>query len=276
MIHPFLALKAHTQTLVLRNFEYTPYGKYMKKIHNIHLGESCFIIGNGPSLTADDLNILQEKKIDTFAVNRIYKIFSKTRWRPTYYVNTDAVLIRDILGDIDNIEAKEKFVPLQNKYYQGIDLKHVRYFFRNDLREKDQKEGFALDCSKQVNMRGTVTIDCMQLAIHMGYRYIYLLGVDHNFDKIITDEGEVVINTGVKNYFVEDYDTDVSNEVTHNLGNTTKAYSDIGVFCERHGVKVYNATRKTKLDVFEKVGFEEAINEILEKRNNKAKSCEEK
>ena len=262
MIHPLLSIQAHTQTFILKHFRYTHYGRYMKKIHNSHLGESCFIIGNGPSLSADDLTVLHDNNIDTFAVNRIFKIFPLTRWRPTYYVSTDHVLVRDILDDVNNIEAKEKFIPLQNKYYNGIVVRGARYFFRNDKRENDQPEGFSLDCTDQVNIRGTVTIASIQLAAHMGYRNIYLLGVDHNFDKIITENGEIIIDPSVKNYFVEGYDNDVADEVVHDLGNTTKAYLDVQRFYSNNGVHVYNASRQTKLTVFPRVTFEEAIKVI--------------
>lgn len=271
MIHPILSIQARTQTFILKHFKYTPYAHYMKKIHNSHLGESCFVIGNGPSLRAEDLTTLHENRIDTFAVNRIFKIFSKTNWKPNYYVSTDHVLIRDMLDEVNALELGEKFIPLQNKYYHDIKVNGAHYFFRNDLRERDQKDGFSLDCTEQVNMRGTVTIACIQLAMHMGYRHIYLLGVDHNFDKVITESGEVIIDPSVKNYFCEGYDDDVANEVVHNLGNTTKSYMDVEKFCSTNGVEVINATRTTKLDVFKKVTFEEALKQIQKRKNEYVK-----
>lgn len=255
MIHPILSIQAHTQTFLLKHFRHTPYGRYMAKIHNSHLGERCFVVGNGPSLTATDLTALHERGIDSFAVNRIYQIFPQTDWRPTYYVSTDAVMIRDHLDEVNKIPS-EKFIPLQNKYYLGIKVKGAHYFFRNDRRENDQPEGFGLDCTEQVNIRGTVTIACIQLAIHMGYRDIYLIGVDHNFDKIITENGEVVIDPSVKNYFCDGYDDDVANEVQHDLGNTTRAYLDVRRFCDKQDIHVYNASRQTKLNVFERADFD--------------------
>lgn len=266
MIHPLLSVQAHTQTFMLKHFKKTPYGKYMARIHNSHLGESCFVIGNGPSLASKDLDILQKNKIDTFAVNRIFKIFPQTDWRPTYYVSTDHVLVRDILDEVNKLPVKDKFIPLQNKYYHNIIVDKAHYFFRNDIRDNDQPGGFSLDCTEQVNMRGTVTIACIQLAAHMGYRYIYLLGVDHNFDKVITENGEVVIDPSVKNYFCEGYDDDVANEVVHDLGNTTRSYIDVERFYSKNGVEILNATRKTKLRVFRTITFEEAIGQIDERK----------
>lgn len=266
MIHPFLSIQAHLQTFLLKHFVHTPYGKYMARIHNSHLGESCFVIGNGPSLTTENLETLNKKGIDSFAVNRIYKVFPQTTWRPTYYVSTDAVLIRDCLDEVSAMPVEHKFIPLQNKYYLGIKVKGAHYFFRNDRREKDQPDGFSLDCTAQVNMRGTVTIACIQLAIHMGYRHIYLIGIDHNFDKVITENGEMVIDPSVKNYFIEGYDDDVSNEVQHDLGNTTIAYWDVRKFVDKNGIEVLNASRQTKLNAFPVISFEEAVKQIEQRR----------
>ena len=51
----------------------------LQKFYNTKVGKRCFIIGNGPSLRIEDLERIKD---DTFAVNRIYKIFDKTFWRP--------------------------------------------------------------------------------------------------------------------------------------------------------------------------------------------------
>ena len=64
MIHSLLSIQVRTQTFILKHFRHTPYGRYMAKIRNSHLGESCFIIGNGPSLTVEDLNTLHNGGID--------------------------------------------------------------------------------------------------------------------------------------------------------------------------------------------------------------------
>ncbi len=261
-MHPLKSIEARTQNWILRHFRHTGHGRKMAKLRNSHLGESCFIIGNGPSLTVQDLDTLCRLGIDTFAVNRIYQIFPQTQWRPAYYVNTDHVLIRDKLDEVAKIPAEIKFIPLQNKYYHGISVAGATYFFRNDRREKDQSEGFSLNCTNQVNIRGTVTIDCIQLAMHLGYKNIYLLGIDHNFDKIITENGEVIIDPSVKNYFVEGYDADVAGEVVHDLGTTTKAYYDVRRFVDKTDVTIYNASRKTKLDAFPRVSFEEALIQV--------------
>lgn len=258
--HPILSVKARTLNYFVKHFKLTKYYRQMKKIHNTHLGESCFVIGNGPSLTAEDLNAIVENNIDSFAMNRIYKIFPQTDWRPTYYVNTDWVLIRDVLETVNTIPAKQKFFPIHHLYNESF-RKHIKNKYIFFLGCSDEMQ-YSIDCSKCLKGVGTVTIASIQLAAHMGYRNIYLLGIDHNFDNIIDENGNTIINEGVKNYFVDNYDTDIASEVVHNLGNTTRRYNDVQEYFPKHGVNIYNATRVTKLEAFPKISFEEAIKRI--------------
>ncbi len=260
--HPILSVKARRINKIFKYYNLTKYHRRMKKIYNSHLGESCFVIGNGPSLTADDLNTLIDNNIDSFAANRIYKIFPQTKWRPTYYVNSDWSLIRDVLEEVNLIPAKIRFFPVHHLYQKS---------FRKTIGNKtvfnmkySEDTAFRLDCTDSIKGVGTVTIEAIQLAAHMGYRNIYLLGVDHNFDNIIDKSGKTVVNKDVKNYFVDDYDTDISNKVVHNLGNTTRKYYEAQKFYAEHGVNIYNSTRTTKLEAFPKTAFENAVKSITE------------
>ena len=71
---------------VVKNYEKTRYGKRIARLRNKHAGQRCFIVANGPSLRPEDLDLLQRSGEITFGMNRIYKLFDQTRWRPTYYV----------------------------------------------------------------------------------------------------------------------------------------------------------------------------------------------
>ena len=51
------------QNWAAKNFDKTKYGKKLAKLKDSHKGELCFIIGNGPSLSVNDLNKLYEKDI---------------------------------------------------------------------------------------------------------------------------------------------------------------------------------------------------------------------
>ena len=83
--HPILSVKARWVNFAVRHFKYTPYYSGMKRIHNTHVGESCFVIGNGPSLTAADLDTLAENHIDSFAMAFAPQICCSIVF--AYYVN---------------------------------------------------------------------------------------------------------------------------------------------------------------------------------------------
>lgn len=244
------------------NFDKTNMGKRISAYKNKYNGERCFILGNGPSLNPDDLTKLNANGEITFATNRIYNIFGKTEWRPTFYCCEDEMIIQEKQSEINSIEAREKFIPINLKWYHNVNVNDACYFFMNYDRDKDEKYSFSTDISKQINCRGTVTFTCMQIAAYMGFSEIYLIGVDHNYQKIINDEGEVVVDNSVKDYFCEGYDEDIKGQVVHNMGNNTLAYIDAKKYCdESKKTTIYNATRGGKLEVFKRVDLDELLNQ---------------
>ena len=73
----------------LKNYTKTAAGKLLAAYKDIYTGQRCFLIGNGPSLRAEDLTRLHEAGEITFAFNRVYNIFEQTPWRPTFYISQD-------------------------------------------------------------------------------------------------------------------------------------------------------------------------------------------
>ena len=112
--------------------------KILKPYHNLHRGQRCFVIGNGPSLKAEDLTRIWNLDIPTFACNRIHMIFSQTEWRPTYYFISDAKIV----------ELEAKIVELQNQYAKAYaDTQNMQKRLQNEfeLSKKYRIQSFALD-----------------------------------------------------------------------------------------------------------------------------------
>ena len=265
-----LYIESKVQNYQSKNFSRTKMGKELKKYKNKHIGERCFILGNGPSLTPEDLTTLHENGEITFATNRIYNIFDKTEWRPTYYCCEDELIIKEKQEEIENIPCEAKFIPINLKWYHEVSIKDANYFYINYNRDSHDKYSFSTDISKQINCRGTVTFTCMQIAAYMGFSEIYLLGVDHNYQKIIDDNGNIVEDKSVNDYFCEKYDEDIKDVVVHDMGNNTRAYIDAKAYCdESKKTTIYNSTRGGKLEVFQRVNFDELF---LNKDYNEDKS----
>ena len=77
------------------------------ELKNRHKGKRCFIVGGGASLKMSDLDILKDES--TFGMNKIYKAFCKTKWRPTYYLSNDPVMLSENYEIISELIKGVKF-----------------------------------------------------------------------------------------------------------------------------------------------------------------------
>lgn len=241
----------------LHNYEKTAHGKRLAAYKDKFARRRCFIIANGPSLRTEDLDLLHERGEITFGMNRIYKLFDQTEWRPTYYVCEDELIAQSQQAEINAIESTEKFIPIELKWWHNVSIENACYFHLNYKEQDRYPFSFSTDCAHQIDCRGTVTCSCMQLAAYMGFSEIYLLGVDHNYRVTIDINGNVVTDPNAKDYFCEGYDTDIKDIVVHDMGNNTRAYMDAKKYCDTTGrTTIYNATRGGKLEVFQRVEFD--------------------
>lgn len=257
MIHPIRSIQAHTQNWMAEHFEKTPYGKRLAKYGGLYAGQRCFIVANGPSLRPEDLDMLARAGEITFGMNRIYKLFDQTEWRPTFYVCEDELIAQSQQKEIESIPSRERFIPAELKWYHDVKIRNAALFHINYNENRRFPYSFSTDIAKQIDCRGTVTFTCMQIAAYMGFSRIYLLGVDHNYRVTIDINGNQVTDPNAKDYFCENYDADIKDQVVHDMGNNTRAYMDAKAFCEHSGKHlIYNATRGGKLEVFERVDFD--------------------
>lgn len=258
MIHPIRSIQARIiRPWMEKNFEKTHFGKRLAQFRNHHTGQRCFIVANGPSLRPEDLDLLHQRGEITFGMNRIYKFFDQTQWRPTYYVCEDELIAQSQQKEINAIQAKNKFIPIELKWWHDVNIHDACYFHLNYHEQARYAYGFSTDIAHQLDCRGTVTCSCMQLAAYMGFTEIYLLGVDHNYRVTIDINGNTITDPNAKDYFCEGYDADIKDQVIHDMGNNTRAYMDAKKYCDLTGkTTIYNATRGGKLEVFQRADFD--------------------
>ena len=90
----------------------------------------------------------------------------------------------------------------------------------------------------------------------MGFKEIYLLGVDHSFSVYQNMKGEVIRDENAKDYFCEDYNKDRDNLFVPTPERSELAYMAAQAFANSSDVKIYNATRGGKLEVFPRIDFD--------------------
>ena len=245
------------QPWAVAHFEKTAYGKRLAGYKNRYADRRCFLIGNGPSLRAEDLTRLCERGEITFGFNRIYNIFDQTPWRPDFYISQDEKMLGGCADVVDGLDLPVKLIPIQLKWYHGISIRDALYFNIVHQQVEDPREfRFSDDGAKCLYNSSTGMYTAAQLAAYMGFSEIYFIGVDHHFHTSINNEGKIVVDPTAKDYFTDKYNEDKANLFIPNTEKSTLTYVAMKRHCEERGIRVFNATRGGKLEVFQRVDFD--------------------
>lgn len=226
----------------------------LKKWKNRYKDKRVFLIGNGPSLRIEDLETLWNHKDICFAFNKAYRVFDQTKWRPDVLAISDYSIV---VNSQDEIEAVDCPVILADHFHRNEKCKRINgvsYIHIIDMEYKNSHPDFSEDIENGSYCGYSVSYDIgIQLAVYAGAKEIYLIGMDHTMQcDDVADERHHFI----KNYFTE-------NEKKEYIGkkgkfdNVTRAYEVAKAYADTHNVKIYNATRGGKLEVFERVNFDE-------------------
>ncbi len=229
----------------------------IEALKDIHKGKRCFIIGCGPSLRIEDLDTLAANKEICISVNGIIRAFQSTAWRPNYYLCQHAygfnewqdTLLRDY--KIDHMLISDgclggEFDPAFIKFHLSC----------LDVWE-DRPPFFSRDFSRGAYVGGNVMYTCIQFAFYLGCSEMYLYGVDHTVTANKKD-----------NHFSKDYLADETKDpdliptvVARERMETNTALAHARELETELGFKVYNASRKTMLEAFERVDFDTLFTE---------------
>lgn len=219
----------------------------------------CFIIGNGPSLNKTNLDLLADEV--TFATNGIFLKFPETSFRPTFFVVEDHLVGEDRHEEINQLRGFTKLAPYYLAYCLE-DGEDVIYY--NHRGRVSYPHGFDFSTNaEEITYTGcTVTFSCMQLAYYMGFKEIYLIGVDmsyiipvavqksNDYDTEVLDMDIDDPNHFVPNYFGRGYRWH-----DPNVDKMEQAYIEAHKVTEANGVKIYNATIGGKCEVFDRVDY---------------------
>jgi len=225
----------------------------LKKFKDVHKGKRCFIVCTGPSLRFEDLDKLHESGEICISMNMVYTGFPNTKWRPDYFVSYDIRIDTDVF---DGLDIKHKFIA--DAYYPFWEKAHDSSVYEYHISfeyESDDSPKFSNDFSKTVFGSTSVTYLCLQLAVHMGFSEIYLLGLDFNYF------------SGSLEHFTDGYIDSVKTASKTSITNfepvlaaLLTAFEKAKEYAEENGIRIYNATRGGMLEVFERVDFDQITN----------------
>ena len=227
-------------------------------LKDIHRGQRGFIIGNGPSLRQTDLTKLRGEY--TFGMNRIYILFPELGFTTTYFLSINDLVIEQCAGEIMALPMP-KFLTWRShrffKSHQPSAISHQPSSFIPPTFLYTTYTGpkFARNAAGRLWEGATVTYVALQLAFHMGFERVILIGVDHSFvskgeaNKTITSQGDDP-NHFAPNYFGKGFRWQLPD-----LDTSERAYRMAKVAYEADGRQVLDATVNGKLTVFPKVDY---------------------
>lgn len=244
-----------------------PSAAKLRKLQGIHKGEDAVIIGMGPSLRADDLQYFQGYR--SFACNKIYLSFDRTEWRPDYYSVCDVLVSKNNKKEILNADFREAQAIHNINVYPQLAKQRNALFYSYDQAIADWNAGqpakFSSDIGKGIHSHGySVIIDQIQIACFMGFDNIYLVGVDFSFSggrpsggRCVS--GEILVSEGEVNHFHKDYRKPGETWTVPKMQEQAHAFAFCRAACEEVGIGLFNASRKTALNVLDRVSFEDTF-----------------
>ncbi|PLY06373.1 MAG: hypothetical protein C0625_09550 [Arcobacter sp.] len=234
----------------LRNINYLKLIKYK----NIHKNKRAFILGNGPSLNIRDLSSLQNEI--TFAANKIYLAYEDTQWRPTYYFVEDHLVYKQNFNEIKK-QKEISFFPLDTLAWGRLDKGiYYDFIFENYSPNLPKISSSAI---KGLYWGGTVVYSMLQMAIYMGIKEVYIIGLDFSFDvpKKDLNSKEHIRSEGEVNHFHKDYRKVGEKWTQPKLDIQELAFRKVKEYCKSNNIKIYNASRSTKLEIIDLIDFDD-------------------
>ena len=212
-----------------------------------HRGERCFILGNGPSLARTDLSLLRGQV--TFGMNRIYLLFPTLGYQTTYYVAVNELVVEQCAREIRALRGPKLITWRARPWVHGdSEVIYLDTDYTGD-------ERFATDVSGRVFEGSTVTFVALQIAFHMGFEEVILLGVDHAFVAQGEPNAAVTSAGDDPDHFSPAYFGKGFRWQLPDLEASERAYLLARRAYEAAGRRVMDATAGGKLTVFPKVEY---------------------
>jgi hypothetical protein len=182
-------------------------------------------------------------------MNRVYLLFPTLGYQTTYYVAVNDLVIEQCAQDLRALRGP-KFITWRGRSWLRGDLETI--FLDTDY---TGEENFTPDVSRRVYEGSTVTFVALQLAFHLGFQDVILVGVDHSFASQGEPNAAVVSNGADLNHFSPEYFGKGFRWQLPDLAASERAYRLARRAYDSAGRRVRDATIGGRLEVFPKVEY---------------------
>lgn len=190
---------------------------------NLHEGKKLFILASGPSLATLDLSPLRRRLV--MGLNRSAILYPDTHYHCT--------MDQRIFTEFPEMLQKTRYLFTFEERPFGIPLKLLG------------GDGFSFDLTQGIYSGYTVSYFGLQVAVYMGFKQIFYLGLD------LQNQG------GNTHFFGYDFHSRTHNDSEY--PRMRKAFEKAADLLAARGVEVYNCSPHSTLECFRKVSYEWAV-----------------
>lgn len=239
--------------------------------------QACFILAGGPSLAEADLSLLNRPSVFTITLNNALKLYRSDAWisvdDPGNFIRSawlDPKILKFIryVHAIDGKKGKRLFNSDEWKEMKTIARncpgivwwKHnshfrVSHFLTEDtICWGDEDIQSAQEHGREVPGRNyggrSVLLAAIRIAFELGFRHVYLLGVDFDMSAEKTYAFEQGREAGAVN----------NNNKTYKM--LIQRFTQLKPFFHAHNFHIFNCNPKSGLKTFPHVSLQEAVNRV--------------
>lgn len=210
-----------------------------------YAGQKAVILCNGPSLLQVDFEALGD--VFTFGLNKINLLFDRSSFRPSCVVAVNPFVIEQNAEFFNTTD-----LPL---FIDSGGRGHVRMREMVAFLHSTSFPGFARDCSWSIFQGYTVTYVAMQLAFHMGFSDVAIVGCDHDFASKGPANKAVAADAIDLSHFDSRYFSGGVKWHLPDLFESEMAYARAKHIYQAFGRRLVNATVGGKLEVLNRVNL---------------------
>jgi hypothetical protein len=243
-----------------------------RRFKNIHQGERCFILGSGHSIKDQDLTLLSGQTVMTqnhFHVHEQIKTIN-----PKYHVVVPKYQPKEYDKDwVEWLTSMSQILPQDTTLFFGKNTKYLvdqlslfpnRAFYMRDGYQCAFMRKAPVDITRTIMSVQTALLQCLAIALYMGFKEIILLGFD--LDQVcrlgerskIRFYGHSPITANKAEEKAEE-STGASGIDWINMWIIWKQCNLLKRAAENRGIKIINATRGGLLNMFERRNYEELL-----------------
>ncbi|MEA5139286.1 6-hydroxymethylpterin diphosphokinase MptE-like protein [Arcicella rigui] len=223
--------------------------KKLKDSKNKFKGQKVVILCNGPSLNKVDFDLL--KNIPTIGLNKVNLLFDRTSFRPTMIAAVNGLVVEQ---NLDFYNSTEIPLFISSNSSKIVTSRENVSFLHGSYQQK-----FSEDVSMSIWEGGTVTFVAMQLAFHLGFQNVALVGCDHYFSAKGAPGQLAVSKEKDDSHFDPRYFSNGMQWQLPEISTSEYSYNIANQKYLAHGRKIFNATDGGALEIFERIKIEDFL-----------------